>query len=86
MGPVLQIPGERIKLDAQTDSIILGLNVQFGAPRKKPDNSVLSGETYTVPPAVNSVPAPASPAPLPEPVVAGDPPVVPSTVPAEGIQ
>src|SRR5208283_1382223 len=47
-GPVLQIPGERIKLDAQTDSIVLGLNVQFGTPRKHPDNSVSSGETYTV--------------------------------------
>ena len=35
-GPILQVqaPGERIKLDAQTDSIVLGLNVQFGAPRK----------------------------------------------------
>ena len=47
-GSVLQIPGDRIKLDAQTDSIIMGLNVQFGGPRKHADNSVTGGE-YSVP-------------------------------------
>ena len=34
LGSVLQIPGDRIKLDAQTDSIIMGLNVQFGRPEE----------------------------------------------------
>ena len=34
VGDVLQIPGENIKLDAQIDSIVAGLNIQFGAPRK----------------------------------------------------
>ena len=33
-GSVLQIPHEFIKLDAQTDSIIAGVNIQFGKPRK----------------------------------------------------
>ena len=45
-GDVLQIPGEHIKLDGQTDSIIVGLNVQFGGPRKHADNTVSGGEVY----------------------------------------
>ena len=48
-GPVLQIPGERIKLDGQMDSIVLGLNVQFGGPRKHADNSILGGEVSRPP-------------------------------------
>ena len=34
VGDVFQIPGENIKLDAQMDTIVAGLNIQFGAPRK----------------------------------------------------
>ena len=55
-GPVLQIPGQRIKLDAQMDSIVAGLNVQFGTTRKGPDNTVSTGE-------ITPVPLPAPPAP-----------------------
>jgi len=57
-GPIVQIPGERIKLDAQTDSIVAGLNVQFGAPRKRPDNTVSGGEISSLPPVPVSVPSP----------------------------
>ena len=40
VGDVFQIPGENLKLDAQIDTIVAGLNVQFGAPRKAAvDNS-----------------------------------------------
>jgi long-chain fatty acid transport protein len=33
-GRVVQLPGASAKLDSQIDSIVLGLNVQFGAPRR----------------------------------------------------
>jgi len=33
-GPVGQIPGASATLDTQTDSILAGLNIQFGASRK----------------------------------------------------
>jgi hypothetical protein len=59
-GPILQIPGERIKLDGQTDSIVMGLNVQFGTPRKRPDNSV-SGGDYSLPAVPAGFAAPDSP-------------------------
>jgi long-chain fatty acid transport protein len=68
-GPVLQIPGERIKLDAQIDSIVVGLNVQFGAPKVRPDNSVSSDEAPPMvapnPPIPPSATAPkAAPVPV----------------------
>jgi long-chain fatty acid transport protein len=53
-GPVLQIP-EVIKLDGQIDSIIAGLNVQFGGARTGPDNTVTDvGTTYLPQPGVSS--------------------------------
>jgi long-chain fatty acid transport protein len=33
-GGIRELPGASAKIDAQTDSIVIGLNVQFGAPRK----------------------------------------------------
>ena len=59
-GPVLQIPGERIKLDAQMDSIVVGLNVQFGGPRKHADNSI-SGDEVSPPAVPTGSAAPDSP-------------------------
>ena len=93
-GPVLQIPGERIKLDAQMDSIVMGLNVQFGGPRKHADNSILGGGDSLPAPlagftAPDSPPAsitapdspPASITATPPPVaVAG--PAVPASLPS----
>jgi long-chain fatty acid transport protein len=53
VGDVIQIPGENIKLDGQSDSIVVGLNVQFGAPRKAAvDNSLI------LPAAEGAVPPP----------------------------
>jgi long-chain fatty acid transport protein len=48
-GPILQIPGARVKMDAQIDAIVAGVNVQFGAPRKGPDNSVTAIEAPPMP-------------------------------------
>ena len=45
-GNVIQIPGEHIKLDGQIDSIVVGLNVQFGGPRQHVDNSVSGSEVF----------------------------------------
>ena len=33
-GGVTQLPGSSTRLDAQTDSLVVGLNIQFGRPRK----------------------------------------------------
>jgi long-chain fatty acid transport protein len=33
-GSILQLPGSSVKFDAQTDSIVLGINVQFGGTRR----------------------------------------------------
>ena len=83
-GPVLQIPGERIKLDAQMDSIVVGLNVQFGGPRKHADNSILGDEVS--PPAVPAgITAPDSPPAgitATPPPVAVDGPATPATLPS----
>src|SRR5271157_3879524 len=79
-GPVLQIPGERIKLDAQMDSIVVGLIVQFGGPRKHADNSISGGgDSLPAPPAgsaapdsppadITATPPPAGITPTPPPV------------------
>jgi hypothetical protein len=91
-GPVLQIPGERIKLDAQMDSIVVGLNVQFGGPRKHADNSISGDEfsppavpagiTATPPPAgITATPPPAGITATPPPGAA-DGPAVPATLPS----
>ncbi len=91
-GPVLQIPGERIKLDAQMDSIVVGLNVQFGGPRKHADNSISGGDvslpappagfTATPPPAgFTATPPPAGFTATPPPV-AVDGPAVPASLPS----
>jgi len=33
-GPVGQIPGASASFDVQTDSLVAGLNIKFGAPKK----------------------------------------------------
>ncbi len=75
-GPVLQIPGERIKLDGQTDSIIMGLNVRFGGRGSRVDNSV--SETPILVPQPPTSPAATDPV-LPEDASA---PALPSTAAA----
>jgi len=72
-GPVLQIPGERIKLDAQIDSIVAGLNIQFGAPRVRADNSVSSDDApQTVTPNLPTLPPTSVPVAPPAPSSADD--------------
>jgi hypothetical protein len=38
-GPILQIPHAGVRLDAQYDSIVAGLNVAFGGSRRKAECS-----------------------------------------------
>lgn len=38
-GPIGQIPGSIARMDAQVDSIVAGLTIQYGARRKKPANT-----------------------------------------------
>jgi long-chain fatty acid transport protein len=65
-GGVEQLPGASTRLDAQTDSLVVGLNIQFGQSRKVRPSA--PSEEYVVPaPALPSAP------PLPE--------VIPSTLP-----
>lgn len=35
-GPILQIPGSTVRLDAQVDTLWAGVNITFGASRKRP--------------------------------------------------
>jgi long-chain fatty acid transport protein len=60
-GGIRELPGASAKIDAQLDSIVVGLNVQFGAPRKSArlDNApapVASGYAPAPPPSVGSLP------------------------------
>ncbi len=34
-GPIAQIPGSSARMDAQTDSILAGLTIQYGAPKRR---------------------------------------------------
>ena len=83
-GPVLQIPGERMKLDAQMDSIVVGLNVQFGGPRKHADNSI-SGDEVSPPAVPAGFTAPDSPPAgitATPPPLAVEGPAIPATLPS----
>ena len=92
-GNVIQIPGEHIKLDGQIDSIVVGLNVQFGGPRQHVDNSVSGSEVFmpaaaaelyrasVAPPVDMSTPPPPAGVPATPPPMAVDGPAVPSTAP-----
>ncbi len=83
-GPVLQIPGERIKLDAQMDSIVVGLNVQFGGPRKHADNFI-SGDEVSPPAVPAGFTAPDSPPAgitTTPPPLAVEGPAIPATLPS----
>jgi long-chain fatty acid transport protein len=68
-GPILQIPNTGVRLDAQLDTIIAGLNVTFGGKR-------------TVAP-VPTEPMPMMPPPPPPPTVMAEP-AAPVPVPASG--
>ena len=63
-GGVEQIPGGSARVDLQTDSLVFGLNVQFGKPRRLVP-SPTSDDGYTVP---ASLPAVTSSDPAPRPL------------------
>ncbi|MGE3822481.1 MAG: OmpP1/FadL family transporter [Isosphaeraceae bacterium] len=52
-GGITQLPGASTKIDSQVDSIVAGLNIQFGGPRRKSADlpSVATGVTVD-PPAI----------------------------------
>jgi long-chain fatty acid transport protein len=63
-GPILQIPGSSVRLDAQVDTLWTGVNVKFGGPKRKgPSSATSSGSLDIPPPSIGSgpyVPAPPS--------------------------
>ena len=69
-GTVEQIPGAFTRLDAQTDSLVVGLNIQFGKSRKSGPASAPDEETVvparTTPPTVPTPTADRPPSPLPD--------------------
>jgi long-chain fatty acid transport protein len=73
-GPILQVPGSSVRLDAQVDTLWAGVNVKFGGPKRKgpapSTNSIVSemtprvieGAPYIPPPQTPGVPASGIPA------------------------
>jgi hypothetical protein len=61
-GPILQIPGSSVRLDAQTDVLWMGFNVTFGGSKGRGSAISSSSDGLTVPPSANWV-APDSNAP-----------------------
>jgi long-chain fatty acid transport protein len=62
-GPIAQLPGSSVREDVQVDSIIAGLNIQFGGKRKarslpSPD-AVAQAAVAPADPAVQTAAAPA---------------------------
>jgi long-chain fatty acid transport protein len=56
-GPVLQIPGASVRLDAQLDTLWAGVNVKFGGPKRKvPAASTYSELSETTPRVIESTP------------------------------
>jgi long-chain fatty acid transport protein len=63
-GPILQIPGSSVRLDAQLDTIWAGFNVKFGGlKRKGPAGAASSSAGDVAPPSTWSIPDVAGPAP-----------------------
>ena len=81
-GTVEQIPGGSARIDVQTDSLVVGLNVQFGKSRKlgathDDEDDVMPAST--TPPSKPTTIADRPPSPLPDGVV----PASTATVPAD---
>jgi long-chain fatty acid transport protein len=67
-GPILQRPGATVRLDAQADSLWMGVNIKFGGLKKKAANVGTTFGSDFVPPATGSEPyEPALPPPPVEP-------------------
>jgi long-chain fatty acid transport protein len=80
-GGVKEFPGASARIDAQTDSIVAGLNIQFGAPRKR------SGTSYSPSPYDSNGPGvpvpPAYPPAGSDPALGGVSPTIPSGSPGD---
>jgi long-chain fatty acid transport protein len=57
-GGVREFPDASAKIDAQTDSIVVGLNVQFGAPRKSGLDNSPAPAPAAIPPGSGLPPVP----------------------------
>src|SRR5262249_27788085 len=67
-GPILQIPHSSIRLDGQVDSLWTGVNITFGAlKRKRPAGSFNSESGDIGPPPAWNDPSSARPAPWSDP-------------------
>jgi long-chain fatty acid transport protein len=72
-GPIFQIPGSSVRLDAQNDVIWMGFNVRFGGSKRAAGGISSSADGVEIPPPAGwsvpyaSAPAPSSPAPAPAP-------------------
>jgi long-chain fatty acid transport protein len=73
-GPILQLPGTSVREDVQIDSIIAGLNIQFGGKRKAASGSICEPVAQAAPasapaPTVQTASPPASPTAPADPAV-----------------
>jgi long-chain fatty acid transport protein len=55
-GPILQLPGSSVRLDAQTDLLWTGVNVKFGGSRRKGPTSASTSGSLESPPGAGSGP------------------------------
>jgi long-chain fatty acid transport protein len=67
-GTIAQIPGTSVREDVQVDSIVMGLNVQFGGKRRPKNEPEYVVPAPVAPAPTYVAPAPAAPAPTPPPV------------------
>ncbi len=72
-GPILQIPGSSVRLDAQSDIFWMGFNVRFGGSKRGASANSYSTDSADIPPPSSwsgpytTPPAPSLPAPEPVP-------------------
>jgi long-chain fatty acid transport protein len=64
-GPIFQLPGTTVREDVQVDSVVAGLNVQFGGKRRVVTAPAMPA--YAIPPAPSALVEPAASAPAPPP-------------------
>jgi hypothetical protein len=68
-GPILQLPGSSVRLDAQLNQLWAGVNIKFGGSKRKgPATAMNSGSLDSPPPSSWSGPY------IPSPPNPGDPP------------
>jgi len=55
-GPILQVPGSSVRLDAQLDTLWAGVNIKFGGSKRKGPDAVSSDSLDSAPSATWSGP------------------------------